>query len=92
MLNVLTGLGEECGGRWRSIRWCASCPAPIATKIEPGHDFCPAEANHQDYLTLHPTQPYIAIKHLPKLNELKRLFPDQHRPTPVLVASAQPAR
>src|SRR4029077_3997547 len=45
-------------------------PAPIVTKIEPGHDFSPAEAYHQDYLTLHPAQPYIAINDLPKIDNL----------------------
>ena len=29
--------------------------APIATTIEPGRDFYPAEDYHQDYLTLNPT-------------------------------------
>jgi peptide-methionine (S)-S-oxide reductase len=67
-------------------------PAPIVTKIEPGHDFSPAEAYHQDYLTLHPAQPYIAINDLPKIDNLKRLFPDLYRADPVLVATAQPAR
>jgi peptide-methionine (S)-S-oxide reductase len=34
----------------------------IVTTIEPDKAFYPAEAYHQDYLTLHPNQPYIAIK------------------------------
>ena len=29
-------------------------PAPIVTRIEPGHAFYPAEKYHQNYLTLHP--------------------------------------
>jgi peptide-methionine (S)-S-oxide reductase len=64
-------------------------PRPIQTKIEPGHEFYPAEAYHQDYLTLHPESAYIAINDLPKIAELKRLFPDRYRTAPVLVASAQ---
>jgi peptide-methionine (S)-S-oxide reductase len=67
-------------------------PAPIVTRIEPGHDFYPAEAYHQDYLTLHPMQPYIAINDLPKIDNLKRLFPNLYRADPVLVAAAQSAR
>ncbi|HEV8032246.1 MAG TPA: peptide-methionine (S)-S-oxide reductase MsrA [Stellaceae bacterium] len=67
-------------------------PATIVTKIEPGREFYPAEAYHQDYLTLHPSQPYIAMNDLPKIEALKRLFPDRYRATPVLVASAQPTR
>jgi peptide-methionine (S)-S-oxide reductase len=63
--------------------------APIVTKIEPDKPFYPAEAYHQDYLTLHPTQPYIAINDLPKVEALKRLFPETYRAAPVLVAAAQ---
>ena len=33
--------------------------APVVTTIEAGRTFYPAEAYHQDYLTRHPTQPYI---------------------------------
>jgi peptide-methionine (S)-S-oxide reductase len=67
-------------------------PAPIVTKIEPGREFYPAEAYHQDYLTLHPTQPYIAFNDLPKVAALERLFPDLYLSKPVLVATAQPAK
>ncbi|HEY1797117.1 MAG TPA: peptide-methionine (S)-S-oxide reductase MsrA [Stellaceae bacterium] len=62
-------------------------PAPIVTKIEPGEAFYPAEAYHQNYLTLHPTQPYIAINDIPKIEALKQLFPGAYRDTPVLVAA-----
>ena len=48
--------------------------AKIVTTIEPGRTFYPAEGYHQDYLTLHPNQPYIAINDLPKVANLKRLF------------------
>jgi peptide-methionine (S)-S-oxide reductase len=58
----------------------------IATTIERGRTFYPAEAYHQDYLVLHPTQPYIAIHDLPKVENLKRLFPDAYRVEPVLVS------
>ena len=62
--------------------------AALVTKIEPGHAFFPAEAYHQDYLTLHPHQPYIAYNDLPKIAELKAKLPDLYRETPVLVAKA----
>jgi peptide-methionine (S)-S-oxide reductase len=65
---------------------------PIATKIEPDHAFYPAEGYHQDYLTHNPSQPYIAINDLPKIDDLKRLFPELYRATPVLVANAQSSR
>jgi peptide-methionine (S)-S-oxide reductase len=62
---------------------------PIVTAVEPGREFYAAEAYHQDYLTLHPNQPYIAINDLPKVANLKRVFPQQYREAPVLVAAAQ---
>lgn len=62
----------------------------IATRLEPLHAFYPAEGYHQDYLTLHPTQPYIVYNDLPKLEELKRLMPDAYRAEPRLMAAQQP--
>jgi peptide-methionine (S)-S-oxide reductase len=58
----------------------------IATTIEPGHPFYAAESYHQDYLTLHPNQPYIVINDLPKVANLKRLFVSIYRDKPVLVS------
>jgi peptide-methionine (S)-S-oxide reductase len=57
----------------------------LATKIEPDRAFYPAEAYHQDFLTLNPTYPYIAINDLPKVDDLKRFYPDLYRAAPVLV-------
>ena len=62
--------------------------AKIVTTIEPGRTFYPAEGYHQDYLTLHPNQPYIAINDLPKVANLKRLFADSYRVEPVLVSKS----
>ncbi len=59
--------------------------AAIVTKIEPGHRFFPAEDYHQDFLALNPTYPYIVYNDLPKVANLKRLFPDLYRGDPVLV-------
>jgi len=67
-------------------------PTRIVTTIEPGKEFYPAEAHHQDYLTLHPSQPYIVINDLPKIQALKELFPDSYRETPVLVAAVPSAK
>ena len=58
----------------------------IVTKIEPLKTFSPAEAYHQDYLVHHPYQPYIVYNDLPKVENLKRLFPTLYRETPKLVA------
>jgi peptide-methionine (S)-S-oxide reductase len=63
-------------------------PTKIVTRIEPGKPFYPAEAYHQNYLTMHPRNPYIAINDLPKLDDLRRSFPDLYRAEPMLVASA----
>ena len=57
----------------------------IATTIEPDRPFYAAEDYHQDYLTLHPQQPYIAINDLPKIAALKRAFPARYRDQPMLV-------
>jgi peptide-methionine (S)-S-oxide reductase len=61
--------------------------AAIVTKIEPGREFYAAEDYHQDYLTLHPTQPYIVYNDLPKIDDLKKIFPELYRADPVLVAA-----
>jgi peptide-methionine (S)-S-oxide reductase len=61
--------------------------APIVTKVEPLRGFYPAEGYHQDFLSRNPTYPYIVINDLPKIEALKKLFPDQYRPDPVLVGS-----
>ena len=57
----------------------------MVTTIEPGKTFYPAEGYHQNYLTLNPNQPYIVYNDLPKIANLKRLFPDRYRADPVLV-------
>src|SRR5215475_2640505 len=62
--------------------------APIVTKIEPDKGFYPAEDYHQDFLVRNPSYPYIVFHDLPKVEALKRLFPDFYRKEPVLVAQA----
>ncbi len=57
---------------------------PIATRVDPLGGFYPAEAYHQDYLERHPDQPYIAINDIPKVENLKRLFPEVYLDKPVL--------
>lgn len=60
----------------------------IVTKVEDYKGFYPAEGYHQNYLTEHPDSPYIAINDLPKVANLKQMFPDAYRQQPVLVAVA----
>jgi peptide-methionine (S)-S-oxide reductase len=64
---------------------------PIATTVEPGRDFYAAEDYHQNFLTLNPDYPYIVFNDLPKVENLKRLFPESYRADPVLVAVAKPS-
>ena len=64
---------------------------PIVTRIEPSHAFFAAEEYHQDFLTRHPSYPYIVINDLPKVENLKRLFPDAYRADPVLVLARAPS-
>lgn len=63
--------------------------AKIVTTIEPDRAFYSAEAYHQNYLTLNPTAPYIAYNDMPKLANLKQLFPNLWRADPVLVSEAE---
>ncbi len=62
---------------------------PIVTKVGALEAFYPAEAYHQDYLTLHPNQPYIAYNDLPKVENLKKLFADNYIEKPTLVSSSK---
>ena len=62
---------------------------PIATKVGALEAFYPAAAYHQDYLTLHPNQPYIAYNDLPKVENLKKLFADNYIEKPTLVSASK---
>jgi peptide-methionine (S)-S-oxide reductase len=64
-------------------------PKAIATTIEPDRKFYPAEDYHQDYLTLNPRNSYIAINDMPKIDGLKRIFPDEYRAQPALIHAAR---
>ena len=61
--------------------------SPIVTQLTQNSGFYAAEAYHQDYATRHPTNPYIYYNDLPKVENLKTLFPDLYREQPVLVAA-----
>jgi peptide-methionine (S)-S-oxide reductase len=62
---------------------------PIVTTVGPLDGFYAAEAYHQDYLTLHPSQPYIAYNDLPKIENLKKIFAENYLEKPTLVSSAK---
>jgi len=62
---------------------------PIVTKTDSMKaTFFPAEAYHQDYAIHHPYQPYIVFNDAPKVENLKKMFPDMWRDQPVTVAQA----
>ncbi len=60
---------------------------PIVTAVGPLAGFFPAEAYHQDYLTLHPSQPYIAYNDIPKVENLKKIFAENYIEKPTLVSA-----
>jgi peptide-methionine (S)-S-oxide reductase len=51
-------------------------PAPIVTEVAPLDRFYPAEEYHQDYMARHPYDPYIVYHDRPKLERLKKGFPE----------------
>jgi peptide-methionine (S)-S-oxide reductase len=53
---------------------------PIVTQVVPLEHFYAAEPYHQDYLALHPDDPYIVYNDLPKLRALKKEFPEYYKP------------
>ena len=61
---------------------------PIATRVDALKGFYPAEAYHQDFMILNPRYPYIVINDLPKVANLKRLFPEQYRDKPVMTTAS----
>lgn len=66
--------------------------APIATRVDPLGGFYSAERYHQDYLTLNPDAPYIAVNDMPKVEALQRLFPADWQAQPkTLLAPHTPA-
>jgi peptide-methionine (S)-S-oxide reductase len=52
----------------------------IVTKVEHFQAFYPAESYHQDFLKNNPNNPYIVYNDLPKLENLKKDFPNIYQP------------
>jgi peptide-methionine (S)-S-oxide reductase len=53
---------------------------PIVTLVVPLTHFYNAEDYHQNYLALHPDDPYIVFNDQPKLRALKKEFPGLYKP------------
>ena len=55
---------------------------PIVTRVDPLKGFYAAEDYHQDFIVKNPRHPYIVRFDLPKIGNLKQLFPAQYREQP----------
>lgn len=86
--------GPDVGSQYRSAIFYASAEQqitaadyvrqlahsmPVVTQVVPLQQFYPAEAHHQNYLAMHPNQPYIVINDLPKVERLQKIFPELYR-------------
>jgi peptide-methionine (S)-S-oxide reductase len=56
---------------------------PIVTRVDPLKAFYPAEEYHQDFLQDNPNHPYIVINDLPKIDNLRKIFPTYFREPPI---------
>jgi len=54
-------------------------PNPIVTEMSALNAFYPAEEYHQNFIQHNPTYPYVVVHDLPKLEALKKQFPDFYR-------------
>jgi len=52
---------------------------PIVTEVVPLDHFYPAEEYHQNFLERNPDNPYIVENDLPKLEELRKQYPDLYK-------------
>lgn len=60
-------------------------PKAIVTKIDPLKGFYKVEDYHQDFLIKNPRHSYIVYHDLPKIENLKRIFPSIYKAIPVKV-------
>jgi len=51
-------------------------PRKIVTQVVPLQAFYEAEGYHQNYATIHPSDPYIVFNDAPKVANLRKEFPD----------------
>ena len=52
---------------------------PLATQLSALESFHEAESYHQNYLANHPNEPYIVYNDLPKLENLRKEFPELYK-------------
>lgn len=53
----------------------------IVTRVDPLKAFYPAENYHQDFIAKNPNNSYVVYNDLPKIANLKRLYPEYYRET-----------
>ena len=51
----------------------------IVTRVDPLERFYPAESYHQDFIAKNPRYPYVVFNDLPKIRNLKQVFPELYR-------------
>jgi peptide-methionine (S)-S-oxide reductase len=51
----------------------------IVTRVDPLDVFYPAEKYHQDFIENNPRNAYVVVNDLPKIRNLKRLYPEYYR-------------
>jgi peptide-methionine (S)-S-oxide reductase len=74
------GEQKEIANRYiEQLNQSKAFPAPIVTQVTALEKFYPAEDYHQNYLALHPEEPYIVFNDLPKLVLLKKEFPGRYK-------------
>jgi peptide-methionine (S)-S-oxide reductase len=83
--------GPDEGSQYRSMVFYTTPEQQRLTKayieqLDGAHVFFPAEAHHQNYATLHPNDGYIQYNDAPKVENLKKDFPQLYRGSPQLVA------
>jgi peptide-methionine (S)-S-oxide reductase len=60
-------------------------PQPIVTRVDALQGFYRAEDYHQDFYLKNPQYPYIVINDLPKIGNLRQLFPGDYLERPMTV-------
>jgi len=66
--------------------------APIVTRVDPNKGFFSAEDYHQDYLIHHPESMYVVFNDLPKVANLRKLFPEFYLESPVRALKTQSSK
>lgn len=61
------------------LRSAGTFERPVVTEVVALKSFREAEDLHQDYVARHPDEPYVVLNDAPKLEHLKRQFPELYR-------------